>query len=44
MVHRNTIFVFINVHLRVNDHNFEHLDNLKFLGIVINHTLMWHVI
>ena len=28
-------FYFNNIHLRVNDHKFERVDNLKFLGIEV---------
>ena len=42
MVFTNKNIDFNNIHLRVNDHNFERVDNLKFLGIAINHKLKWH--
>ena len=36
------ILIFNNILLQVNDHEFELVDNLKFLGIVVNHKLKWH--
>ena len=43
MVFTNKKIDFDNVHLRVNDHTFERVDSLKFLGITVDHKLKWHV-